>query len=165
MTDIAGVFGSSAQANHAYEQLLKAGFHPGNISLIVSKEGYDRVFTGVTTTKQGAHDAAKGAALGALGVGALGTLVGGLMALVIGPGVLAAGPLYIALSSGVAGAAIGGLSGALVEAGFSHDEAGEYVQALEAGKVVLVLHDIDPKQVETARIILRSVGAQPRDAA
>jgi hypothetical protein len=166
MPNIAGTFTHNGAANHAYSRLVEAGFKPDKISLLVSQEGRDRIFTGATTTEQGAHDARKGGVAGAIGVGALGVLVGGLTALLAGPvSFFAAGPLLIALSSGGAGAVIGGLSGALVEAGFSKDDAGEYEKELKAGKAVLVLHDVDTDRVATARAILAAEGAAPQYAA
>jgi len=165
MKHIAGIFQNSADAFHAYDRLIKAGFEAEKVSLIVSPEGRDRVFTNVTTTEQGAKDAVKGSIAGAVGVGTLSALVGGLTALIIGPGVLAVGPLLIALSSGAAGAAIGSLSGALVEAGFSRDDATAYSEALENNKAVIVLHDTPDDREAIARDILRWEGATPGRAA
>lgn len=159
MTNIAGIFDSYERANDAYANLVAAGFDARQTSLLVSEKGRERIFTNATKTNKGAHDAARGALAGAVGVGALAALVGALTAIIIGPGVLAAGPLFIALSSAAGGAVVGSLSGALVEAGFSHDEAGEYAEALEAGKAVIVIHDVEMSRADEARAILSGAGA------
>lgn len=119
------------------------------------------------TVGEGAADGAKvgggiGAALG------LATVVG--MIPVIGP-VFAAGPIVAALGIGtgvigttaagaLTGAAAGGLVGALVSLGVSEEKAKEYHDRVEAGSVLIAVHEDESKDVAS---ILNQEGATDVD--
>lgn len=165
MTAIAGIFSNQTDANLAATELVHAGFDSYDISFLVSEQSRDLVFNGQTTVKTGAKDAARGGLMGAAAGGVLGALAAGLTAIAFpGGGVLVAGPVAMALAGGGAGAALGTLSGALVEAGFSQDEAGSYADELKNGKAIIVVHPEDERRIAAARGILRMAGAATRAA-
>jgi hypothetical protein len=166
MQSIAGIFDNSLEANRAVTELLNAGFADSNISLIMSDEARDRNFHYSSTHHEierednDAKDVAVSGATGAAVGGALGALIAGLTAVgtlaVPGAGLLAAGPIVAALSGAGAGAAVGGLGGALIRAGFGSNEAEQYEEEIRKGKAVVVVHaDSDSKALAAKSILMR----------
>ena len=160
MTNVAGVFDSTTEANAAVSTLLDSGFKKENISLIVSDNARHIIFSSPTDDES--TRATKGGAAGALFGGALGALVASLtlvgVIVVPGSGLLVAGPLVAILSGAGVGAAAGGLSGALISAGFAVDEAKRYEEEVKHGKAVIVVHTTE-KRAASARVALRSGNA------
>ncbi len=160
MSTIAGVFDNKTEANAAIAKLLDAGFNKEDISLIVSDNVRHVIFPAPTDDENAR--AAKGGAAGALFGGALGALIASLTLVgviaVPGSGILVAGPLVAALSGAGVGAAVGGLSGALVSTGFAVDEAKHYEEEIKHGKAVIVVHTTD-EMTASARVALRSSNA------
>ncbi len=141
MNHIAGVFDSKEAANAAVSMLLNTGFNKEDISLIVSDNAHHTIFPHPVDDES--SNAIKSGAVGALFGGALGALIASLtlvgVVVVPGSGLLMAGPLMAALTGAGAGAAIGGLSGALISAGFSVDEAKRYEEEIRHGKAVIIV--------------------------
>ena len=166
-TNVTGVFDSRMQAHEALSQLLNAGFSKDDISLLVSDKGRDKLFSDSASSDDKSGKIAKGGATGAALGGVLGAIVAGLTAVgsitVPGAGLLVAGPIVAALSGAGAGATVGGLSGALINAGFATEEANRYENEIKAGKAVLVVHAPDDKAME-ARSILTSNNAMTKVA-
>lgn len=156
MTNVAGIFDSKTEANEAVSTLLNTGFKKEDISLIVSDNARHTIFAAPTDDE--GNRAARGGTAGALFGGALGALVASLAAVgsivVPGVGLLAAGPIVAILSGVGVGAAAGGLSGALISAGFAVDEAKHYENEIKHGKAVIVVHTTD-EMVNAARSALR----------
>ena len=155
MTNIAGVFDSKEEANNAVAKLLQTGFKKEDLSLIVSDNARHSIFSSPTddeasrTTDGGVAGALIGGALGAL-VASL-TLVGVIV--VPGSGLLAVGPLVAVFTGAGAGAIAGGISGALISAGFAVDEAKRYEEEIRHGKAVIVVHTTD-EMAAAARVAL-----------
>jgi hypothetical protein len=161
-TTTAGVFQTRADADRAMERLRAAGYDESGIGVIarndrsLDSQVEDNVTDGM----------ASGAAIGA--ATAAGTLALGSLAVsfgiipVIGP-VLAVGPLAAALISGtggaLAGAATGGLIGALVSWGMSEDEAKFYESEVRAGRYLVT---VECGQGDDARSILQAAGGRIR---
>jgi hypothetical protein len=167
--NVAGVFNDRIDAGLAVSQLIDTGFLQDEISVLITGDGRDKVFTGATTVEEGAHDAAKGGLAGAVAGGALGAILAGLTAvgsiLVPGSGLLMSGPMVAALAGAGGGATLGGLSGALVAAGFSRDESSKFEKDLKAGRIVIVVHPDDDEEEAAARAILMTSGAIKTKAA
>jgi hypothetical protein len=143
-TSAIAYFDSVESAEEVVKMLLDRG-HPGeDISLISLPPDSNRV-----TIRTPGEDvtSAEGAGFGAV----VGSIAGALVGLAtlsipgIGP-VLVAGPLAVALS-GVAGALVGagagaltgGLTAALVDFGFTEEEAGALADQLQSGRAIVAV--------------------------
>lgn len=165
MTNIAGVFDSKTEANAAVSKLLDTGFKKEDLSLIVSDNARHAIFSSPTDDQ--ASRTTDGGVAGALIGGALGELIAGLtvvgVVVVPGSGLLAVGPLVAAISGAGAGAIAGGVSGALISAGFAVDEAKRYEEEIRHGKAVIVVHTTD-EMAQAARVALRGSNATVKAA-
>jgi len=165
MSSVAGVFNNKMQADKAFAELLDAGFNKEDISLLISDNAHKSMFS-PSVDDQGER-ATRGGAAGALWGGALGVLIAGLTAVgsivVPGIGLLASGPIVAIFSGAGAGAAIGGLSGALISAGFAVDDANRYEAEVKSGKAVLIIHT-DSDNESKARRILSDMDANVKAA-
>jgi hypothetical protein len=98
----------------------------------------------------------------------LGALLAGLtmVGAVVIPGaqLLVVGPLVSLLTGAGAGAALGGLAGALSAAGISAVEARKYEDEIKAGKAVIIAHTKNDAQTLAARAVLLNEGAAIRAA-
>jgi hypothetical protein len=151
---------SDTQAAEIIDHLRSSGFSASDISVLFPDKSGTRDFAHEHHTKA-PEGAATGAGLGGIAGGALGWLIGvGSLAI---PGLgafIAAGPLMAALSGAAAGAALGGLTGALAGLGFSEIEAKRYEGKLREGNVLVAVHCEDGDEVDRAKNILRSNGAE-----
>jgi hypothetical protein len=116
--------------------------------------------SGTTDADADESPVAKGALTGALAGLGLGALVGlGVLAGVI-PGVgpaIAGGTLGILLSNAAAGAAVAGLTGALIAAGLSEEDAKYYQDEFEKGRTVVTV-DGGSRRDEAESILRRHGG-------
>lgn len=155
MKNIAGIFYNQRQANDAVSALMQRGFTQQDISILMSDEAKKRHFHGDNNM----DEAAKGGAVGAAAGGVLGGLLAALTAVgsltIPGVGLLAAGPLVAALSGLGAGAALGGIGGALVSVGFAEAEAKRYEDQIRKGNVVLIVRTDKEEEILAAHEILR----------
>lgn len=154
MTDrtVSAVFDTRDEAERALTELRSNGIPDTSISIIGRGESRDDD-DGVNTS---------GAAKGALGGAAVGTVLG-IAALAI-PGVgplVAAGAIAASAVPGaaaigaVAGAATGGLAGLMTKHGVTDDDARYYEQRLGDGGIFVAVHgDTGTVPMETAREIL-----------
>ncbi len=170
MTDVTGIFDNRIEAEKAITALFNAGFDKDDISLVVTDSARDKILDDRVKTVKGDEEsrAAKGGVSGAVLGGALGAIAAGLTAVgaiaIPGAGLLAAGPL-VAIFSGVgAGAAVGGLAGAFIEAGYPNDEAKRYEEAVKAGKALVIVHVKNEERVPAARAALKNASSMPKVA-
>lgn len=165
---LVGLFDTFGEAQNAVEDLLRYGVRREDISLVARDEHGD------TSQERaiGATDTAEGAGAGAVG----GSLVGGVLGLLIGTGllvipgigpVLAAGPLAAAIGSTAAaigatalgaglGAAAGGLLGSLVGAGISEEDAQVYVEGVRRGGTLVAVAAVDHETDDVRQILVRN---------
>jgi len=149
---VTAVFRSKADADRAYDGLIRRGYTDSQINVLMSdatRTNYYPTTTDTGVARKDKHEAGTLAVEG-MGVGgAIGTAVGATLAaiaaigtsLVIpGLGLIVAGPIAAALAGGGAGAVTGGLVGALTGAGFTEENAEAYHAALRDGGVVLGVH-------------------------
>lgn len=166
MITIAGIFDSDIVADKAVSELLSDGFVRDDISLIMSDQTRDRLFS---STDDEANRAAKGAVAGAAVGGTLGAIVAGLTAagaiMTSGGALLVAGPIVAALSGAGAGGVVGGFAGALIRAGFAADEANRYEEEIKRGKAVVIVHADNENKAAIARAAFRIYGASAPKAA
>jgi hypothetical protein len=154
---ITGIFTSRTRAEQAVDELMRTGFSPEDVSLLMSESTRGREFAIKRSTK-----APEGAATGAAIGGVIGAVAAGLAAVasitVPGLAIVAAGPLVAALAGLGAGAAAGGLTGALIGLGVPENEAKFYAKEIEKGGILVGVYAHDDK-VEVARDVLNAAGA------
>src|SRR6185312_12401151 len=134
-TTVTKVFDSYAQARQAVGALEGAGFASSDISIVANKH-VSREHADVDEVS----DTAKGAGIGGALGGVAGLLAGlGLLAI---PGL---GPVVAAgwLASTAAGAAAGGIVGALVDSGESEENAHVYSEAVRRGGTLVSVRASD----------------------
>src|SRR5262249_14238838 len=145
-------------AQRAAEALTENGFSADDISLLMSDATRGREFAIRVASK-----APEGAAAGATIGGVLGAVAAGLgsLGILIGPGVsvVAVGPVLATLAGLGAGAAAGGVTGALIGLGIPEHEARFYHEEIERGGILLGVYTHDDR-AEQARKVLEAAGAE-----
>lgn len=138
---IVGIFDTEQEATRAIEGLQNKGIHNDEISIITRDRDELRNISDETGTK-----APEGVAAGATTGGLLGGVAGllaGIGALAI-PGIgaiLAAGPIVATLTGAAIGAGAGGLVGGLIGLGIPEDEAREYEEYVNSGKILVLVDE------------------------
>jgi len=138
---VAGVFEREHDAVSAIDALKARGIDSHDISVIGKNSSEIDSITTDTETKV-ATGMATGAATGGV-IGGTAGLLAGLGAIAI-PGIgplLAAGPIVAALTGAVVGAGTGTVVGGLVGLGFTEDEAVEYSDYVDEGKILVVVDE------------------------
>lgn len=157
-TLVTGLFKTRSSAERAVESLIDYGYSRDDISLLMSEATRGREFAVRMATK-----APEGAATGATIGGVLGAVAAGLVALgiIVIPGLalVAAGPVIAVLAGVGAGAAAGGVTGALIGLGLPEHEAKFYTQGIEQGGILVGVYAHDDR-LEQARKILEAGGAE-----
>jgi hypothetical protein len=157
-TLVTGLFRSRANAERGVEDLVHYGWSRDDISLLMSDATRGREFGLAMATK-----APEGAATGATIGGVLGAVAASLVALGIvaipGLGLVAAGPILAALAGLGAGAAAGGLTGALIGLGMPEHEAKFYNEEIQQGGILVGVYTHSDR-ADQARKILDAAGAE-----
>ena len=160
-TTAIAIFDDRARAQHAIDQLKRAGFSDKEIGVTArDSEGDGKLVDADKSETHAGKGAVAGVAAGA-GVGALwglGILAGVLPA--IGPAI-AGGTLAAILSSAAAGAATAGVAGALIGLGIPEDEANYYESEFRSGRVVVTVR-ADERLNEAQSILERNGGYDMR---
>jgi len=156
----AGVFGRVADASQAVNALLVAGFTPEQITVVCSdevKEAHFKRFehqapAGKNAPAAAAAGASLGAAMGGAATAALGVAVGGPAFAVLGGAGLITGGL------------VGSFLGAMLTRGVEKEAANFYDQAVQSGKLLVVVEDHTAgaaKRLLDAERLLAGAGAEP----
>jgi hypothetical protein len=150
---------SHAQAAEILESLRAAGIANDHISALWPDEAGVKYFAHERHTKA-PEGAVAGASTGGLLAGALGWLAGiGALAIPGAGPFLAAGPIMAALSATALGAALGGVTGALIGLGIPEYEARRYEGKIKEGNILISVHPNSTAQTERAREIFERCGA------
>lgn len=167
---IGGAYSDVTNAEKAIQDLVDMGFTDEDISVFAQDEDQidaleeDRDVDVTTNTEERGSNAGKGAGYGALSGGVLGGLAG-LIAGGIAVSIPGAAPLAVlgagatGLTGLATGAVGGGVVGALVGAGLPEEQAKEYEEFIEDGKVVVVVK-VSDDQKERARDIMNDSGSE-----
>jgi len=133
-----GVFDDRYEAERAVRDLEALGFNDKDIGFVIrgTDVGQGGMITDTVGTKDG-RGALVGAATGAIGGGILAATVTALLP-GVGP-VLAAGMLAMFFGYAGAGAAVGGILGAMSGLGYSEEEARFYEQKFHEGKAIVAV--------------------------
>jgi hypothetical protein len=159
-TAVFGIYKSSAQAEHAVDRIVAAGFSNNDISVLLPDTQSSKEFAHEKNTKA-PEGTTTGATAGGVVGGTLG-LLAGIGALAI-PGVgpfIAAGPIMGALAGLGVGGAVGGLVGALVGMGIPEYEAKRYEGRVKEGGVLLSVHCDTSEEISRAKELLKATGAE-----
>ena len=144
---------NAVQAEAIVDELRLSGFSNNDVSVL---------FPDVEGTREFAHSKSTKAPEGAVIGGSAGGVIGGLAGWLIGLGALtipgagpliAAGPIFAALSGLAVGVTAGGLSGALAGLGFPEYEAKLYAGRLEDGNILIAAHTENNQEQKVARQI------------
>jgi hypothetical protein len=153
------IVSNAVQAEAVVDELRLAGFSNNDVSVLFPDVEGTQEFAHAKSTK-----APEGAVIGASAGGILGGVAGwliGLGTLAI-PGVgplIAAGPIFAALSGIAVGGAAGGLSGALAGLGFPEYEAKLYAGKLQDGNILIAAHTENSHEAKVARQIFERADA------
>ncbi len=148
---LVGTFKDIKQAEQVVYDLKGGGFSPEAIS-VAAKD-----MSSLTELKaEGIKETSDGAVGGALGGGALGAVVGWLLAggtaLIPGIGpIVAAGIFTATIGGALIGGTLGGVAGALVASGLPEEHAREYEEHLKSGRVLVVVNTPDAQALMTAK--------------
>src|ERR1700757_1381452 len=159
-TAVFGIYSSRETAERAADAIVKAGFSPADISVLLPENLGNRSI-GTEKSTKAPEGATAGGTTGAVLGGALG-LLAGIGALAI-PGVgplIAAGPIMAALAGAGVGGAVGGVTGALVGMGIPEYEAKRYEGRVKDGGILLSVHSDDSQWTKRAKEILERTGAE-----
>jgi len=135
---IVGVFGSRAAAEKAYADLKAEGFRDDQVGLVGKDLSGRIVRKGAADDNNASEGAAIGATAGALGGAAVGAGILTGVIPVIGP-ILAIGTLGTILLNAAGGAAIAGLTGALIGWGIPEEDAKYYEKQIMAGNYLVTV--------------------------
>lgn len=156
-TLVTGLFKARSSAERAIEDLVAHGWSRDDISILMSDATQGREFGLAMATK-----APEGAATGGTIGGVIGAVAAGLVAagILVVPGLalVAAGPILATLAGLGAGAAAGGLTGALIGLGFPEHEAKFYNEQIEHGGILVGVYTHDDR-AEQSKKILEAAGA------
>lgn len=167
---VGGAFDSVVEAENTIQGLIDAGFTKDDISVFAQDEEQiealeeNRDMDVTTNTENRGSNAGKGLGWGALSGGVLGGLAG-LLAGGIAVTIPGAAPLVVAgagstaLTGALTGVVGGGIVGALVGAGLPEEQAKEYEEYIEAGKIVVVVK-VSEAQKQQAQDAMNSGGSQ-----
>src|SRR5215472_4591511 len=151
-TLVTGLFNSRASAEHAVKDLVHYGYSRDDISLLMSDATRGREF-GLSMATKAPEGAATGATIG----GVIGAIAAGMVALGIivvpGLGLVAAGPVVATLAGLGAGAAAGGLTGALIGLGLPEREAKFYNEEVEHGGILVGVYTHDDRIAQAKKIL------------
>lgn len=167
---VSALYHTEDEACRAVDALLDAGFDRDRVSVLMSHERREQLTQpqrdhldqgsrlGRTPLRREAHPG-QGAAAG----GALGAMVGGIVALAslgVPGGVIVAGPIAALFAGAGAGAVGGGLLGALAGAGVPEQEARVYDERIRHGDILVGVDAEDDSRAQLAERSLQA--ANPR---
>lgn len=159
-----GVFGiylTRVAAENAADSLIRAGFSPTDISVLLPESLGGPKDMGTEKATKAPEGTAAGVTTGGVIGGTLGVLVGvGLLAIPgLGP-FIAAGPIVAGLAGLGVGGAVGGFTGALIGMGIPEFEAKRYEGRLQKGGILLSVHCDTSDEIKRAKEVLKATNAE-----
>lgn len=156
MDHVTAVFETRLEADEALSKLEAVGVSNDQISVLATDDARGRHFAIQNTTKA-EEGATAGATLGGLaGAVAAALLSAGAIA-IPGMNLIVSGYLISAVAGLGAGAATGGILGALIGLGFPEHEAKLYEEDLRGGNILLAVKPVDAAQKKRIKEILDDV--------
>jgi hypothetical protein len=155
-----GILRTRAEAESLVGDLRSAGFTQSDISVLFPDQSAGRDFAHTHGTKA-PEGALIGSGAGGIAGGALGILAGiGAIAIPGLGALIAAGPVMAALGGAAVGAAAGSAVGALVGLGMPEIQAKIYEGKLRDGNLLVAVHTMDAKQIDTGKKIFENHAAE-----
>lgn len=156
-----GVFKTRLEADNAIRDLRAAGYTDNQFSMVAKDPSGKTVKTDGTGAEvnNAAEGAMIGAAAGGIGAAAVGAGIMAGVIPVIGP-ILALGPIAVTLINAASGAAVVGLTGALIGMGIPKDDAQFYEDQVAAGYYLVTVDGY--KDVTSTRNIYVKHGGYDR---
>jgi hypothetical protein len=153
------IVSNAVQAESVVDELRLAGFSNSDVSVLFPDMEGTQEFAHAKSTKA-PEGAVIGASAGSILGGVAGWLLGiGTLAIPgVGP-IIAAGPIFAALSGVALGGAAGGFSGALAGLGFPEYEAKLYAGKLQDGNILIAAHTENNHEAKVARQIFERADA------
>jgi hypothetical protein len=153
------IVSNPVQAESVVDELRLAGFSNNDVSVLFPDVEGTREFAHANSTK-----APEGAVIGVTAGSVFGGVAGWLLGLgalsIPGAGpLMAAGPIFSALSGAAIGGAAGGLVGALGGLGFPEYEAKLYAGKLQDGNILIAAHSENGNEAKVARQIFERANA------
>ncbi|MEX0719858.1 MAG: hypothetical protein WD059_04260 [Balneolaceae bacterium] len=150
---LTGLFHDRREAEKAYNDLLKHGYHEDDITLIMSEDTRKEYFDKEGEKTEMGNKALEGTGAGSAIGGTVGAAVGivaavGTSVVVPGLGLAIAGPLAGGLAGAGAGGITGGIIGALVGAGIPEEKAKLYKEEIEDGGIVVGVNPQSKEDLE-----------------
>jgi hypothetical protein len=159
-TAVFGICTSVTSADNMADSLVRSGFLPSDISVLLPENLGSRPIATEKATKA-PEGATAGASTGAVLGGALGLLVGvGALAIPgLGP-FIAAGPIVASLAGLGVGGVVGGFAGALIGMGIPEYEAKRYEGRVKNGGILLSVHCDTSDEIKLAKEVMTRAGAE-----
>ena len=171
-TLVSGLFHDRDAAERAYRKAIELGYQNDDINVLLSEETRQRYFSGEqgqrsdftskaaesTEDTSNAADELGGPAGGTAGTVAPALAALGTLLLVPGLGILAAGPIAIALTAAGAVGVTGGVIGALTNWGIPKKRVERYDEGIRNGGILLAVEARNEKDAETLKHAWRSLG-------
>lgn len=172
---VTGIFRTAEQAEGAYESARVRGYADKDITVVMTEETRARLFPHGTRSgldHKAADEAThqtQPAELGGPKGGTMGTLApvlaaAGVFLLLPGLGVIAAGPLAVALTAAGAVGVAGGLVGALTHWGIPSERIETYESSIRNGGILLGVNVHDEAETAYFRKVWSQAGAELVDA-
>jgi hypothetical protein len=163
---VTGLFPNKESAERGYQSAIRLGYESSDIDVLMSEETRNRYFPPTPdtktelsskTTKKAMEGGKSADELGGHTGGAIGTIapaLAGVGTLLLVPvlGVVAAGPIAIALGAAGAVGLAGALIGALAKWGIPQTRSEEYEQGIRAGGILM---GVKPRSDKDARELVR----------
>ena len=156
----AGVFAEVDSARRAVNALLAAGFSPEQITVVCSDENKERHFKRFEHQQPAGKNTPAAAAAG----GSIGAAAGGIAAAALG--IAVGGPAFAVLGGAglITGGLVGSFLGAMATRGLEKEAANFYDQAVQSGKLLVVVEDLhgdSAARLTQAERLLSEAGAEP----
>lgn len=174
MSTVTAIFPDRERAERAYEAAITLGCDKSDITVMMSDETRTRQFSTGSSTPDTELDAkaAKGTAnespgseLGGPVGGTMGTLApvlaaAGVFLLLPGFGIIAAGPLAVALTAAGSVGLAGGIIGALTHWGIPADRTGKYEARVREGGILMGVETHSDEDIAAIKRLWTEAGAE-----
>lgn len=178
MSTVTGLFPDRASAEHAYDAALALGCDAAAITVLMSDATRTRHFPTAGSSPataldvkaaEGAEHTAGGSELGGPMGGTMGTLApvlatAGVFLLLPGFGIIAAGPLAVAMAAAGSVGLAGGIIGALTHWGIPADRTARYEAGVREGRILMGAETRSEEDASTLKRQWTACGGEHVDA-